>query len=73
LKKIAAPTLVLSDTQDTLNKMDLKAVKLRPDFGYREFSGGGALSLLNDPRRWAGIAVEFATTKVAQNGLATPR
>ncbi len=65
LKKIAAPTLVLSDTKDTLRAMDQRAGKLRPDFELRDFSQG-MLSLMNEPQRWADTAVAFAKAHPAK-------
>ena len=66
LKKIKVPTLVLTDTQDSLHDMDLRTVKLRPDFAFTEFSKGSLLSLISDPKRWAGIALDFARSKAGK-------
>ena len=56
LMRVKAPTLILSDKGDTLVKMDEKAVRLRPDFKFRQFSEGKALSLVAEPQRWATLA-----------------
>jgi pimeloyl-ACP methyl ester carboxylesterase len=66
LKKVAAPTLVLTDVKDTLHGMDLRTVKLRPDFEFKEFSKTGVLSLMNEPKHWAEIAVAFAKAHPAK-------
>ena len=62
LMRVKAPALVLSDKGDTLVKMDAKAVRLRPDFKFRQFSDNQALSLVAEPQRWADIALDFAKT-----------
>jgi pimeloyl-ACP methyl ester carboxylesterase len=60
LIRVKAPTLVLSDKGDTLAAMDARAVRLCPDFKFRQFSEGKALSLVAEPERWADVVLEFA-------------
>jgi pimeloyl-ACP methyl ester carboxylesterase len=60
LKAVRAPTLVLTDTADTLHANDRRAVELRPDFELRTFSDGGSFALMREPERWARTMLEFA-------------
>ena len=66
LKKISAPTLVLTDAKDPLHNNDLRATKLRPEFTLQEFSQTGMMSTMNEPKRWADIAVAFAKAHPAK-------
>lgn len=60
LEAIRAPTLVLSDSSDSLHANDQRAVRLRPDFEYRVFSAGGSFSMMREPLRWAQELLDFA-------------
>ena len=57
---IRAPTLLLSDTDDSLHAMDLKVASLRPDFRYQEFSNGRSFALMQHAQAWANVVIEFA-------------
>lgn len=59
LQAIDAPGLFLLDRQDVIRTMDLRAVAARPDFKQIEFSQGGTLAFMAEPKRWAEIAAEF--------------
>lgn len=63
VRKIRAPALVLTDTQDVLHPMDRRVVQLRPDFVLQEFSDGRSFSLMREPARWAAAVREFATSR----------
>ena len=62
LAAIRAPTLVLSDTNDSLHDNDRKAASLRPDFAFQLFSNGRSFALMQEPERWANTLVTFAKT-----------
>lgn len=59
LRGIKAPGLFLLDRQDVIRTMDLRAVKVRPDFEQIEFSLGSSLAFMAEPKRWANIAADF--------------
>jgi pimeloyl-ACP methyl ester carboxylesterase len=63
LMAIRAPTLVLSDSADSLHANDQRAVQLRPDFEYRVFSPGGSFSMMREPLRWAQELLDFAARR----------
>ena len=62
LAAIRAPTLVLTDRNDSLHANDQRAVALRPDFTLQTFSDGGSFTLMREPQRWAGVLIQFADT-----------
>jgi pimeloyl-ACP methyl ester carboxylesterase len=57
---IRAPTLIVTDTHDGIHYLDDRLHALRPDFGYRVFSDYTGIEMMNEPRRWAAMAAEFA-------------
>jgi pimeloyl-ACP methyl ester carboxylesterase len=59
LRAIKAPTLVMSNTADTLHAADLRTVAMRPDFAYREFLGGNAHMMYDDAAQWAAPVIAF--------------
>jgi len=60
LKAIDVPGLILTDTEDSVHYIDLRASKMRPDFQYTKFSDGNLLEFMAQPQRWANIAANFA-------------
>lgn len=60
LKAIRAPTLVLTDSADSLHANDRRVVALRPDFELLTFSDGGSFALMREPVRWAQTVLAFA-------------
>ncbi|MBL8629457.1 MAG: alpha/beta hydrolase [Rhodospirillaceae bacterium] len=63
LKSIKAPTLVLSNTADSIHAAAARALKLRPDFAYHEFQGGNSHMMYDDPAPWAAAVGAFITSK----------
>jgi pimeloyl-ACP methyl ester carboxylesterase len=60
LRAIRAPTLILTDSGDTLHQSDLKAAAMRPDFSLKVFSSGKSFALMGEPQRWAETLAAFA-------------
>jgi pimeloyl-ACP methyl ester carboxylesterase len=58
-KAITAPTLILTDAHDGINYMDLRLLKLRPDFKYEVFSNYTGIQMMNEPKRWAAVVADF--------------
>jgi hypothetical protein len=59
-KAIKAPTLILTDAHDAINYLDIRLAKLRPDFKYQVFSNYAGIEMMNEPKRWAEVAADFA-------------
>ncbi|MBL8645477.1 MAG: alpha/beta hydrolase [Rhodospirillaceae bacterium] len=59
LRRVTAPTLIMSNTADTIHGAAARALKLRPDFAYHEFAGGNAHMMYDDPGPWAAIVAAF--------------
>ena len=57
---INVPGMILTDTEDDVHYIDVRASKMRPDFKYVEFSDGNLLEFMAQPEKWAKIAAEFA-------------
>ena len=57
---ITAPGMIMTDLEDSVHHIDVRAAKKRPDFKYVEFSDGNLLEFMAQPEKWARIAVEFA-------------
>ena len=62
---ITAPTMILTDTSDSLHRTDKQVSAMRPDFTLKVFSDGGSFALMHEPERWARTIVDFAD----ENGL----
>lgn len=60
LMAIKAPTLVLSDGGDVLSDHDLRAVALRSEFNFQQFSNAGSFALMLQPQRWVETVCAFA-------------
>jgi len=60
IARIRAPTLILTDTSDSLHAKDQQVAKIRSDFILEEFSQGGSFSLMLDPQAWAQRVSAFA-------------
>jgi pimeloyl-ACP methyl ester carboxylesterase len=58
-KAIRAPTLILTDSADTISYLDTRLAKLRPDFQFQVFSPYAGLQMMNEPKRWAEVAGKF--------------
>jgi pimeloyl-ACP methyl ester carboxylesterase len=52
-RAIKAPTLILTDSHDMINYLDVRLAKLRPDFKYQVFSEYSGIQMMNEPKRWA--------------------
>jgi pimeloyl-ACP methyl ester carboxylesterase len=59
LKKIACPTLVLTNTGEDLYDASRRAAELRPDFEYAELIGGTHDIVDEQPQAWAEAVVRF--------------
>lgn len=57
---IQAPGMIMTDLEDDVHYIDVRAAELRPDFKYVEFSEGNILEMMAQPKKWARIAKEFA-------------
>jgi pimeloyl-ACP methyl ester carboxylesterase len=60
LRAVKAPTLVMSNTGDTIHAGAARARVMRPDFGYHEFAGGNSHMMYDDPQPWAAAVIAFA-------------
>jgi pimeloyl-ACP methyl ester carboxylesterase len=58
-KAIRAPTLIVTDAHDGIHDLDLRLLKLRPDFKYQVFSDYTGIQMMNEPKRWAEMAAGF--------------
>lgn len=59
LRGIAAPTLIVSYTEDTLYEMNKRAQELRPDFDMITFEGGHAQMPYDEPQHWVDAVAPF--------------
>jgi pimeloyl-ACP methyl ester carboxylesterase len=59
LATVQAPTLVMSNTADSVHMAAARALKLRPDFSYHEFPGGTPHMMYDDPEPWAAAVLRF--------------
>ena len=59
LQEITAPTLIMSNTADTVHQAAARALALRPDFAYHEFAGGSPHMIYDDPEPWAAAILRF--------------
>ena len=62
LKAIRCPTLILSHTGDSIHPAAARALGLRPDFAYREFTGGTAHFTYDAAEDWAAALAAFFLT-----------
>jgi pimeloyl-ACP methyl ester carboxylesterase len=62
LTAIAAPTLIVSNTADSLHAAAARALKLRPDFAYQEFPGGTSHLIYDEADAWAAAVLAFLAT-----------
>ncbi len=63
LRAFTAPTLIISNTADTIHHAAARVLELRPDFAYREFPGGSPHMMYDDPEPWAGAILEFLKSR----------
>ncbi len=59
LKAIKAPTLIMSNTADTIHQAAARVLGLRPDFAYHEFPGGTPHMMYDHPKPWAEAILKF--------------
>lgn len=59
LKLIKAPTLVISNTGDSLHPVLERIKTMRPDFAYNVIEGGTFHLVFDDGPKWAGIVTAF--------------
>ena len=59
LARTNVPTLILSDTADTLHANAVRAAQACPHTHYVQFSEGGAHGLMLEPTRWAQTVADF--------------
>lgn len=59
LKRLALPTLLLTNTGDQLYSMALRAKKIRPDFSFKELAGGGVDIVDQQPEAWSEAVAQF--------------
>jgi pimeloyl-ACP methyl ester carboxylesterase len=59
IPKITAPTLIMSNTADTIHAAAARTLKMRPDFAYHEFPGGNSHMMYDDPKPWAEVVAGF--------------
>lgn len=59
LKRLALPTLMLTNTGDQLYQMALRAKALRPDFDFKELIGGGVDIVDQQPEAWSDAVNAF--------------
>ena len=57
---INVPGMIMTDLEDSVHYIDVRAAKMRPDFKYVEFSEGNLLEFMAQPEKWARVAAEFA-------------
>ncbi|MCB2106609.1 MAG: alpha/beta hydrolase [Rhodobacteraceae bacterium] len=60
---IKSPTLIMSNTADTIHQSAARVLKMRPDFAYREFAGGNSHMMYDYPEPWAQTVGEFIKAK----------
>jgi pimeloyl-ACP methyl ester carboxylesterase len=59
LKAVRAPTLVISNTADSIHAAAAHVLQMRPDFAYHEFAGGTSHLFYDDPQPWADVVANF--------------
>jgi pimeloyl-ACP methyl ester carboxylesterase len=59
LLKIEQPTMILTNTGDDIYFAALRAKEIRPDFLFKELSGGTHDIVDEQPEAWAEIVTEF--------------
>lgn len=62
LGRVTHPTLILTNTGDTIYQHALKAQALRPDFAFVALEGGGVDIVDQQPDEWADAVAAFLTT-----------
>jgi hypothetical protein len=45
--------------------MDKRLAAMRPDFKYVEFSTGGTMEFMADPKRWAALVADWRAKSLA--------
>jgi pimeloyl-ACP methyl ester carboxylesterase len=59
LKRLTQPTMILTNTGDEIYQLAKEAHALRPDFLWREISGGGVDIVDEKPEEWADCVADF--------------
>jgi pimeloyl-ACP methyl ester carboxylesterase len=65
LKAITAPTLIVSNTGDTLHSVLDRIKGMRPDFAYKVIDGGTYHIVYDDGPAWAGLVADFIAGKAS--------
>ncbi|MBM3512986.1 MAG: alpha/beta hydrolase [Alphaproteobacteria bacterium] len=59
LTAIKSPTLIISNTGDTLHAMMPQIQKMRPDFTYKTIEGGTFHIVFDDGANWANVVADY--------------
>jgi pimeloyl-ACP methyl ester carboxylesterase len=59
LKAVRAPTLIVSNSADSIHAAAARTLQLRPDFAYHEFAGGNSHMFYDNPQPWADVVANF--------------
>jgi pimeloyl-ACP methyl ester carboxylesterase len=60
LKNVSAPTLIVSNTGDSIHEAAARVLKVRPDFEYTEFESGKTTHVIfDDPGPWVTVIDTF--------------
>ncbi len=63
IRAIKAPTLIMSNTADSIHAAAARTLKMRPDFAYHELPGGNSHMMYDDPEPWATAVSAFINSK----------
>jgi pimeloyl-ACP methyl ester carboxylesterase len=63
IRAIKAPTLIISNTADSIHAAAARTLKMRPDFAYHELPGGNSHMMYDDPEPWANAVSAFIKSK----------
>jgi pimeloyl-ACP methyl ester carboxylesterase len=64
LKSLKMPGLIMTETEDLLHKMDLRAREMRPDFAYAVLAEKDTTGVMVHAKDWANIAAGFIHASV---------
>jgi pimeloyl-ACP methyl ester carboxylesterase len=64
LKNLKQPALIITEGEDVIHHMDVRAHELRPDFAYRVLAEKSFTGVMTDPDGWAKLAAEFIDSSV---------
>lgn len=66
IKNITRPTLIISNTSDSVHEASKRVIEIRPDFAYAELEGGSPHIFYDDPQPWAEIVTDFVKKMAAK-------